>query len=803
MVPTIKDESMSLKQFTTDLEKGLSSEEVQKKLSEYGYNEISEKRVSPILKFTKKFWGITPWMLEITIVLELLVRKYLEAYIIIGLLFFNSILSFFQEEKANTAISLLKQKLRINTRVKRDGKWIVIPARELVPGDVTRLRAGDFVPADLKVIEGVVEVDQSALTGESLTIERKIDDLLYSGSTVRRGEITGVVTSTGTKTYFGRTVELVQMAKPKLHIEEVISKVVRWLLIMVAVTLSIGLVLSIFKGIDLIEILPLAVILLVSAIPVALPTMFTISMALGSLELAKKGALVTRLDASEDAATMDVVCVDKTGTMTMNKLSVADMIGIGKYTKEDVILFGSLASQEANQDPIDLAFLLAAKDMQISISDYLQKKFIPFDPSTRRTEATIEKDGQQFLVLKGAISAICNLCKNSQEELVKVAKDAESFSAKGYRVIAVAKGTTEDNIKLVGVAALYDRPRPDSPKLINELKNLGISVKMLTGDALPIAKEVARQLGLGDGIARISDLKDGSKEDEHAQIIEKSDGFAEIYPEDKYLIVKGLQKLGHVVGMTGDGVNDAPALKQAEVGIAVSNATDIAKGSSSVVLTSEGLESVVDLVKTGRMIYQRILTWILNKIIRTFKRVVFIVLAFILTGKYVVSTFDMILLLFLSDYVTLSISTDNVRYSREPESWNISWLTKVGVFLGILMVAESMFLLYIGFSCFGLYDNIDQLHTFVFDFLTFSGYFTVMVIRERKHFWESKPSKPLTLSIAINMMIVSLISILGIPGLTSISSIAFLAVLVYSCATCLFLNDFIKVLWIGKFGARI
>jgi H+-transporting ATPase len=480
MVPTIKDESMSLKQFTTDLEKGLSSEEVQKKLSEYGYNEISEKRVSPILKFTKKFWGITPWMLEITIVLELLVRKYLEAYIIIGLLFFNSILSFFQEEKANTAISLLKQKLRINTRVKRDGKWIVIPARELVPGDVTRLRAGDFVPADLKVIEGVVEVDQSALTGESLTIERKIDDLLYSGSTVRRGEITGVVTSTGTKTYFGRTVELVQMAKPKLHIEEVISKVVRWLLIMVAVTLSIGLVLSIFKGIDLIEILPLAVILLVSAIPVALPTMFTISMALGSLELAKKGALVTRLDASEDAATMDVVCVDKTGTMTMNKLSVADMIGIGKYTKEDVILFGSLASQDANQDPIDLAFLLAAKDMQISISDYLQKKFIPFDPSTRRTEATIEKDGQQFLVLKGAISAICNLCKNSQEELVKVAKDAESFSAKGYRVIAVAKGTMEDNIKLVGVAALYDRPRPDSPKLINELKNLGISVKMLT-----------------------------------------------------------------------------------------------------------------------------------------------------------------------------------------------------------------------------------------------------------------------------------------------------------------------------------
>ena len=791
---------MSSKPFATDLESGLSLGEVRKRISEYGYNEVPEKRVSRVTRFLKKFWGTTPWMLEITIVMEWLLAKYLETYIIAGLLVFNAILSFVQEEQANAALALLKQRLRINARVKRDEKWTMIPARELVPGDLVRLRAGDFVPADVKVVEGNVDVDQSSITGESLTVEKNTDDTLFSGSTIRTGEITGIVVATGTKTYFGRTVELVQIAKPKLHMEEVVSKVARWLIIMVGFALSIGLALAMLKGMDVMEMLPLTVVLLVASIPVALPTMFTISMALGSLELAKKGALVTRLDASEDAATMDVVCVDKTGTITMNKLSVADAIAVGEYKKEDVILYGSLASQEANQDPIDLAFLSATKDMQIPFN-YTQKRFIPFDPSTRRTEATIEIEGQQFLVLKGAVNTIIPLCKSSREQLTEIEKDTETLSTKGYRVIAVAKGTTKNDLKLIGIAALYDRPRPDSPKLINELRDLGVSVRMLTGDNLQIAKEVAAQIGLGKNITRISDLKDRAKEDKNLQIMQESDGFAEIYPEDKYLIVKDLQKGGHIVGMTGDGVNDAPALRQAEVGIAVSNATDVAKKSSSVVLTVEGLEGIADLVRNGRKIYQRIVTWMINKVIRTFKRVVFIVLAFVLTGKFVVSTFNMILLLFLSDYVTLSISTDNVSYSKKPETWNITELVKVGILLGLLMVAESMLLLYIGFSYFGLYNSIDQLHTFVFVWLTFSGYFTVLTVRERKHFWESKPSKPLILSIVVNMIIVSVISILGIPGLSSVTPIVFLTVLAYSFVTCLLANDFIKVFLARRFGA--
>jgi len=791
-----------LSQLATNLAKGLSSDEVQKRLGEYGYNEVPERRVRPVARFLKKFWGITPWMLEITVALTWFLGKYLETYVITALLLFNGVLGFIQEEKASSAVALLKQRLKVNTRAKRDGKWVRVAARELVPGDVVRLRAGDFVPADIRVADGTVEVDQSSLTGESLVIEKKVDDILLSGSIVTRGEITGIVASTGTKTYYGRTVELVQIAKPKLHMEEAISKVVRWLLLMVSVLLSIGLTLAISRGMVLIEILPLAVILLASAIPVALPTMFTVSMALGSLELARKGVLATRLDACEDAATMDTLCVDKTGTITMNRLFITDAIADEGYEKEDVILYGALASQEANQDPIDLAFISAAKDMQVPHSGYVQTKFVPFDPSTRRTESVIEKEGHSYLVFKGAVNVLITLCKNSPEERVRIEKNFETLSTKGYRTVAVAKGSAEEDIRIIGIAALSDKPRPDSPKLIAELRDLGVSVKMLTGDALPVARELANQVGLGDKIATIWNLRDRVKEGKHLESIEASDGFAEIYPEDKYLIVKSLQKKGHVVGMTGDGVNDAPALRQAEVGIAVSSATDVAKQASSAVLTTSGLVGIVDLVTNGRMIHQRICTWITNKIIRTFKRLVFIVLAFILVGQYVVTTLQMTLLLFLSDYVTLSLATDKVSYSRKPDSWDIAGLVKVGLTLGTLVI-ESLLLLHIGLLRFDLHDSIEQLRTFVFDFLVFSGYFTVMTVRERRHFWESRPSKPLLLAMILNSTIVSSISITGAPGLASITPFELLMVLTYSFLTCLLLNDFVKAFILGKIKARL
>jgi len=784
-----------------DLVKGLSSEEVQRRLIEYGYNEVPEKKVSRTLGFVKKFWGVTPWMLEITAVLEWALGKFFEMYVVMGLIVFNAILGFFQEERANSALELLKQKLKINARVKRNGDWALIPARELVPGDVIRLRAGDFIPADVAVAEGNVEVDQSSLTGESQMVEKKVNDKLYGGSVVRRGETTGIVIATGTKTYFGRTVELVQLAKPKLHMEEVTSKVARWLVIIVSSFLLIAFVLTVLKGMSLIEILPLAVVLMVSAIPVALPTMFTISMALGSFELMGKGILVTRLSAIEDAATMNILCADKTGTMTMNKLSAEEEMAVDQYDGKDVILYGALASQEADQDPIDLTFLSSAKNLGLPMDDYLQKKFVPFDPSTRRTEATVEKEGEQFLVLKGALNTVVPLCKNGRDEISKVGKNVEELSAKGYRAIAVAKGHAHDNVELVGIAFLYDKPRPDSLKLIRELRDLGINVKMLTGDALPIARQVAKELDLGDVVTRISDLK-ASRQDEISSLVEESDGFAEIYPEDKFLIVQSLQKQKHVVGMTGDGVNDAPALRQAEVGIAVSNAADVAKKAASAVLTTEGLEGIVDLVKIGRITYQRIITWILNKIIKTFQITVFVVLVFLLTGQYIISALHMILLLFLTDFVTLSISTDNVRYSGKPDTWKITGLAKVALLLGILVIAELMFFLYIGSSFFRLFSNLGQLHTFTFQMLIFVELLDLLIIRERRHFWNSMPSRFLLLAIAADLVLVFFIAIFGLPGITPITPATALAVAGLSFIIAFLINDPMKVLLIRKFWSR-
>jgi H+-transporting ATPase len=784
---------------SNDEEHGLTAEEIKNKINIYGYNEVPEKEISLFRKIVKKFWGITPWMLELTIILEFLLGKYTEGLIIFGLLILNAIIGFYQEEKANNSVDLLKEKLSIIVRTKREGIWTHIPARELVPGDIIRLRAGDFVPADLKILNGTLEIDQSTITGESMSIQKNVGDELYSGSIVKRGEITGVITKTGISTFFGRTVELVQIAKPKLHIQEVISKVVKWLLVIVLISLFIAISISLLKGFEfMLQILPLIAILFVASIPVALPTMFTISMALGSLELSKKGVLITRLDATEDASTMDIVCVDKTGTLTLNKLSIVKILPRPGFDENDVIFYGALASEEADQDPIDYAFISMAKEKKISINQCEQKCYVPFDPSTRKTECLIKKDNAEFYVFKGAVNVIQELVQKNFIEFDNITQEINSYLAKGYRFLAVAYGIQKEDLKLVGYVILYDKIREKAPQLIKNLKDLGISVKILTGDAFPIAKEIASELGMDNNIIKLKDLKKNLLDEEKKELVEKATGFAEIYPEDKYLIVQELQEHKHIVGMTGDGINDAPALKQAEVGIAVSNATDIAKKSASVVLTTEGLEGIIDLVIEGRMIYQRISTWIINKMIRTFKRVLFIVLAFVIFGIYIVSVLDMIILLFLSDYVTLTLSTDNVRYSKKPETQNVNKMVKIGVILGVIMVVEGLIIVFIGNLMFGLLGNIEELHTFVLVFLVFSGYFTVLSIRERQHFWNSKPSKFLAVVIIINSVFVILISSLGLPGITPIPIIATLFIVGYTFATCLLLNDLVKFYYIKK-----
>jgi H+-transporting ATPase len=788
----------------SNLDHGLESIEVDNRLKQYGYNEVAEKKANPVVMFAKKFWGLTAWMLEAIIILSWVLQRYSDLYIVAGLLVFNSILGFVEEQKASSAVEALKQKLQVNARVLRASLWKTVPARELVPGDIIRTRSGDFVPADVKIIDGELEVDQSALTGESMGIEKKPDGVLYAGSIVKRGESNGIVISTGVKTYFGRTAQLVQLARPKLHMEEVISSVVRWLLVIVAALIAVAVAVSTFRAVNLLDVLPIVLVLLLSAIPVALPAMFTVSMALGSMELAKKGVLVTRLSASEDAATMNVLCADKTGTITMNKLSVAKVMPLNGFTEKEVILYGALASQEANQDPIDIAFITVAKQENLPVGSFTQKSFVPFDPKTRKTEALVQRDNREFKVVKGAVSIIAQACGLDEDAINHLESRMSKFAAKGYRTLAVAKTNDENRPQLVGLVALYDMPRPDSKQLIQELRELGISVKMLTGDALPIAKEIATDVGLGEKVIKAADLKEFIKENpiNAAEAADKSDGFAEIYPEDKYTIVRSLQANKHVVGMTGDGVNDAPALRQAEVGIAVSNATDVAKGAASVVLVNEGLTSIVDLVKNGRVIYERITAWILSKIVRTLQIATFVVLSFLLTGNYVVSAFAIILLFFMTDFVKVALSTDNLSWSRKPDEWNITGIVKASVILSLLIIAESFALLSVALNVFHLTAADETLYTFTFEILFYSAMFLIFNVRERGHFWSSRPSRTLLAAIILSMMAATIVTTTGVPGLKPLPIAETLFVISCSAAFSLILNDTVKFLLVKNAKVR-
>jgi H+-transporting ATPase len=784
----------------TNLEKGLETHEVQQRLAKYGYNEVAEKKVSFLARLGKRFWGIVPWMLEATAIVTLILGKYPQALVIIFLLLFNAAMSLWREGRAKAAMAKLKQRLRIQSRVKRDGKWSTIPARELVPGDIVRVRIGDLVPADVKLVDGSLGLDQSVLTGESGIVDKSPMEIAYSGSAVKRGEATGMVEATGTKTYFGRTISLLELAKPKLHMEEVTVNVARRLAIIVLASLLIVFLYAVLTGFELAVLLPLAGVLLVASVPVAMPTMFTINMALGSAVLAKQGVLVTRLSASEDAATMDVLCADKTGTITMNKLFVEEEMPLSGFNEGDVLLYGALASKEANQDPIDIAFLTAARDAHISLDAFSQTDFVPFDPKTRMTEARISRVSEKFFVGKGSFETICVACNVTEENTKNVLKLAEALSEKGLRVIAVAKGADRSRLEFVGLAGIADRIREDSRETLQQIRELGVEVKMLTGDALPIAKNIAQQVGLGKNITTMSKIQEAeTKATPVDSVIEDSHVIAQIYPEDKFSIVKTLQRIGHVVGMTGDGVNDAPALGQAEVGIAVKNATDIAKDSASAVLTVEGLDGIVSMIKTSRTIYQRIYSWALMMVARKLHIAGFIVVMLFLTHSLMLSITGTVLLLFLGDFVSMSISTDNVRSSLKPDTFDMRRLFGVSGSLGVLMTIESAIFTVLGLSYFGLIGNVEKIYTFGFAYLNLAGVSTLMIVRERNHFWNSRPSRFLSATVSAEILFVMAVSIFGVLELAPLGYLPVIAILGYALLTTFIINDPIKVYLTRKF----
>ncbi len=784
----------------TDLRTGLTSPEAADRLTRLGPNEVPEKKAHPFLLFLKKFWGLTAWMLELIILLSLALHKYPDVAIVAALLVMNAVISVLEERKAASTVQALRKELPVKARTLRDGVWTTTPARELVPGDVVRLRAGDVVPADIKVAAGSLAADQSALTGESLAVEKGGGDLLYSGSVINRGEATGVVLRTGTGTKFGRTVELVQIARPKLHMEEVVTKLVRWLLLIIGALLALTTAVSVARDMALLEILPLMLVLLLSAIPVALPVMYTVSMAVGARDLAKRSVLVTRLSATEDAATMDVLCVDKTGTLTLNELSISQVFPVGSFTEREAVLFGALASNEANRDPLDMAFIKQARERGWLDPGDIQESFTPFDPATRKTEAVVRRADHRFHIIKGAVPVIAGACGLGPEDEQAMELRIGDLSKRGYRTVAVAV-SEGGKPAVVGLVALSDSPRPDSKQLIEELHALGVSVKMLTGDALPIALEIAKDLDIGKDISRMSDLRDLLKTDPATALrrMEKSNGFAEVYPEDKYMIVRSLQVSHHVVGMTGDGVNDAPALKQAEVGIAVNSATDVAKSAASVVLTSGGLSGIVELVKNGRKVYQRINTWILNKIMRTILKSAFVVGVFLVTGDFVISAFAMVLLLLMTDFMKISLSTDSVQWSPAPDTWNIKAYVRVAAALGALMVLESFAALALGQALWRLRTSAPVIRTFSFEILLFSAVTSIFVIRERRRFWSSQPSRLLLTIMALDIVAGALISTFGIPGLFPALPVAMtLFLLGWNLALSLILNDYVKLLLLKR-----
>ena len=775
---------------------GLTHAEVDLRRKDHGYNEVAEEKDRPVLKFIQKFWGISAWMLELIMVLSAILGKYSDLAVVSALLVINAVLSFLQERRAAGVVEALRRRLQVSARVRRDSSWQIIPARELVPGDIVRVRSGDIIPADVKLLTGALTVDQSALTGESKDADKTPGEVLSSGSVVRRGEGNGVVMLTGAKTYFGRTTELVQKARPILHIEAVVAKVVRWLFVIVGALLVVVIVLSLIRGAPLIEMIPLMLVLLMSAVPVALPVMFTVSMAVGSKELAKRGVLVTRLSAAEDAATMDVLCVDKTGTITMNQMAVTGVIPLEHATETDVLFAGALASREANQDPIDLAFLAAAKERHIfdNLPNVARVSFAPFDAKNRRTEAVVEQNGQRLHVIKGAVRTVAEGCGLQVSAIEALEAQVSESALKGYRTLAVARGPETGTPALLGLVTLYDPLRPDAKQLIAELRGLGIPVKMLTGDALAVAREIAQGVGLPN-IRRVADLKAAGAQagNEAVDLLAGADGFAEVYPEDKYIVVQHLQAANHVTGMTGDGVNDAPALRLAEVGIAVSTATDVAKGAASVVLTEPGLINIVALVEQGRTIYQRVLTWIINKISQTILTAAFVAIAFVVTGKFVVSAFVMLMLVFMLDFAKIALATDNVRPSKKPETWNIGGFIAVSVALGVAMVAETLLLLWIGWSHFGLATNNNALYSFSFLMLLYFAVFSVVSARERHWFWATLPSKTFASALAVDALTGTIVTLVGLPGLMPLPGWQMLAIFVYAMVACLGVNDALKV----------
>ena len=742
---------------------GLSAADARKRLARYGPNEIDEEKTSSLRALLMYFWGPIAWMIEVAVVLSAVLGHWADFFIILLLLVANAGVGFSEEHQAGKAIAALKAQLAIKARVLRDGKWITPPARELVPGDVVRMRMGDIVPADARLLDGdPVQVDQSALTGESLPAEKQSGEAVFSGSIIRQGEISALVYATGPDTYFGNTAKLVQDARTVSHFQRAVLKIGTYLIVLALALVGLIIVVSVVRGDPFLTTLQFALVLTVAAIPIAMPTVLSVTMAVGARLLAKKSAIVSRLVAIEELAGVDVLCSDKTGTLTQNKLTLGDPFAVSGVTADEVILDAALASRADDDDTIDLAILAAVKDPN-TLHAYTVTHFQPFDPVHKRTEAAVTANGRtNFKVTKGAPQVILALAGTTGAAKTKANNAVNEFAARGFRSLGVARADGNGAWQLVGVLPLFDPPRADAKETIATALRLGVKIKMVTGDALAIAQETAKKLGLGTNILDAGDLGDSKRQETKAvrASIEHADGFAQVFPEHKFHIVDVLQEDGHIVGMTGDGVNDAPALKKADCGIAVSGATDAARAAASIVLMTPGLSVIIDAIKESRRIVQRMNSYAIYRIAETLRVLGFVTLVILLFNRFPVTAIMIVLLALLNDGSILSIAYDNVLYKDQPEAWNMRLVLGIASVLGLVGPIAALGLFYLADKVFTLARP--EVQTMMYLMLSVAGSMTIYLTRTRGPFWSIRPANRLLLAVTGAQLIATVISLAGI-----------------------------------------